>query len=367
METALSALTHDQSDHAELNTFQPQVAFDPAIHLAFDASGIERVTMSSLGLDPAIALTDFAYSQPFRLLSPEGVRQARAELTRREVQEKCRWATKRNPYALRGMWKYSNFLNDLWKSPQIKAALSQVADYPIILNPLDWELAHINVQLDDSVPHAFNPPWAVTQNLEATLSPEHVKSPAATFKSDFSTQHYSDGFDAAHIQEMADPEAYFDFWHVDDYPFVCIVMLSDPSGFKGGETVMRYNRGELLKLQFPEAGFAILLQGRYVIHCGRRAFDVSERICMIPSFLPENVLAKDTTILNAAKGNSDHRELFEQWSSYRIDRFRRKVAQLEEQMLEEIQEGRFDRDRTLAMLDDWIDDLQHTRSELSWP
>jgi hypothetical protein len=36
-------------------------------------------------------------------------------------------------------------------------------------------------------------------------------------------------------------------------------------------------------------------------------------------------------------------------------------------MLEEIQEGRFDRDRTLAMLDDWIDDLQHTRSELSWP
>ncbi len=131
MDPALSALSH-QTDHAELNTAKSQVAFDPAIHLAFDASDIERVTMSSLGLDPAIALTDFAYSQPFRLLSPEGVRQARAELTRRVVQETCRWATKRNPYALRGMWKYSNFLNDLWKSPQIKAALSQVADYPII-------------------------------------------------------------------------------------------------------------------------------------------------------------------------------------------------------------------------------------------
>jgi hypothetical protein len=47
MEPALSALCSDQADHAELNTPQPQVAFDPTIHLAFDASGIERVTMSS--------------------------------------------------------------------------------------------------------------------------------------------------------------------------------------------------------------------------------------------------------------------------------------------------------------------------------
>jgi hypothetical protein len=97
LEPALSVLSHDQTDHAERDTPQTQVAFDPAIHLAFNASGIERVTMSSLGLDPAIALTDFAYSQPFRLLSPEGVRQSRAELTRREVQQKCRWATKRQP------------------------------------------------------------------------------------------------------------------------------------------------------------------------------------------------------------------------------------------------------------------------------
>jgi hypothetical protein len=64
MEPALSALAHDQTVHADLNPPQPQVSFDPAIHLAFNANDIERVTMSSLGLDPGIALTNFAYSQP---------------------------------------------------------------------------------------------------------------------------------------------------------------------------------------------------------------------------------------------------------------------------------------------------------------
>jgi hypothetical protein len=342
------------------------VQFDPAVHLAFDPETIERVTISALGLDPAIALTDFAFSRPFRLLSAEGVRQSREELVRKDVQQNCRYATRRNKYAIRGVWKYSTFLDQLWKSPEIKAALSNVADFPIIINPLDWELAHVNVQIDWDVEHEFNPPYAVTQNLEATLAPEHVRSPAATFRSDFSTEHYSDAFDAGRIDELADANGYFDFWHVDDYPFVCIVMLSDPSGFKGGETLMRANSGELIKLEFPEAGYAILCQGRYVIHCARRAFDVAERICMIPSFLPEDVTEEDTTILNAAKGNSNHRELFGQWSRYRLDRFSRKVAILNGR-LQAIDDGEFDRDRTLAMLDDLMEYLKHTREQLSWP
>ena len=54
--------------------------FDPTLHLAYEAPS-RSYTLTELGLDPndrknksnAIAVKDFAYTEPFRLLSPAGV------------------------------------------------------------------------------------------------------------------------------------------------------------------------------------------------------------------------------------------------------------------------------------------------------
>ena len=54
--------------------------FDPTLHLAYEAP-LRSYTLTELGLDPsdrknksnAIAVKDFAYTEPFRLLSAAGV------------------------------------------------------------------------------------------------------------------------------------------------------------------------------------------------------------------------------------------------------------------------------------------------------
>ncbi|MEB3292887.1 MAG: hypothetical protein VKJ24_06990 [Synechococcales bacterium] len=343
------------------------VAFDPALHLDFDATTVRRSTISELGLNPSIALTDFAFTYPFKLLSEEGVQQARAELIKREVQQNCRFETRRNPYALRGMWKYSTFLNDLWKSQEMTDAVSQAAGYPLMLNPLDWELGHVNAQVDLTESSEFNPAYAITQNLEAMLPPEHVKSPAATFNRNFTTVNYSDKFAAESYQGYEDEQKFTDFWHVDDYPFVCIVMLSDPTQFEGGETVIRDNRGGIIELQFPGVGYAVIVQGRYVVHCARRAFNVKERIAMIPSYLPANPMVEDTTILDAAKGNSNLRELFQQWSLYRFERLSKRADGYAKRIADMSASGKFNKDEVMQACDSLIDYLEHTKEQLTWP
>jgi hypothetical protein len=41
-------------------------------------------------------------------------------------------------------------------------------------------------------------------------------------------------------------------WHVDSYPFVCVVMMSDASKMVGGETALKTATGEILKVRGPQ-------------------------------------------------------------------------------------------------------------------
>lgn len=41
-------------------------------------------------------------------------------------------------------------------------------------------------------------------------------------------------------------------WHKDSYPFVCVLMLSDATDMKGGETGLRTGTGELMKIRGPQ-------------------------------------------------------------------------------------------------------------------
>lgn len=51
-----------------------------------------------------------------------------------------------------------------------------------------------------------------------------------------------------------------DDWHRDSYPFVDIVMLTDPSGVLGGETAIQHGDGSILPISFPSAGSCVVLQ-----------------------------------------------------------------------------------------------------------
>jgi hypothetical protein len=51
-------------------------------------------------------------------------------------------------------------------------------------------------------------------------------------------------------------------WHVDSYPFVCVVMMSDASNMIGGETAIQNGSGEILKIRGPQmvSPFSIPIQ-----------------------------------------------------------------------------------------------------------
>lgn len=62
------------------------------------------------------------------------------------------------------------------------------------------------------------------------------------------------------VESEGGPDANVDDWHRDSYPFVCVVMLSDPTGMTGGETMCKKADGSCLPICFPAAGSAIVLQ-----------------------------------------------------------------------------------------------------------
>lgn len=60
------------------------------------------------------------------------------------------------------------------------------------------------------------------------------------------------------VPSTGDERKNVDDWHTDSYPFVAIVLLSNPS--PGGETCCMTADGVELPLQFPTAGSCIVLQ-----------------------------------------------------------------------------------------------------------
>ena len=95
-------------------------------------------------------------------------------------------------------------------------------------------------------------------------------------------QKYSDSEMAEVLerQEAVDEQPVFG-WHTDSQPFVCITMLSDPpEGAIGGEPHVQKSNGEVVKLQFPAAGYSYLLQGSVIPHAAMPALNY-KRVTMI--------------------------------------------------------------------------------------
>lgn len=55
-----------------------------------------------------------------------------------------------------------------------------------------------------------------------------------------------------------------DDWHTDSYPFVAIVMMTDPTGVLGGETAVKQGDGSILPIGFPTAGSCVVLQASHL-------------------------------------------------------------------------------------------------------
>jgi len=179
------------------------------------------------------------------------------------------------PHTIRNATAHSPFLDSLFNSEELTAFLSKVASAPLRPHPMGVERAHVNVA---------SPP---TGSLSS------------------STPVFN--------------------WHTDSQPLVLIVMLADvPSNAEGGETFVKTAAGDVLKLEFPAAGYAYLLKGSVLSHAAMPATNY-RRVSMVTSYVFEDVMADDETSLTLARQYSKP-AIEGDYARYKLARVREKLG-----------------------------------------
>lgn len=200
--------------------------FDPALHLSFTTPAKSH-TLFELGLSSPLACGPIAITSPFSLFSAEGVRALRADLFRPELLSKHMYRESKTPgiYKIRGYGRDAPFVSSAWKSPEVLAACSKAAGVELEV-VFDYEIGHINVQLppgkDDGTDEV------ALRNLPLAEPPTQIVSVSEEEK-----------------EEASGDMGTLTAWHNDSYPWVCVVMLSDPTGMVGGETALRKGDGSV--------------------------------------------------------------------------------------------------------------------------
>jgi hypothetical protein len=98
--------------------------------------------------------------------------------------------------------RFAKFVYDAWTNPRTLRIISDIAGIDLIPN-MDYEIGHINISVQNS------------------SDPSEASAPVVN-------------------------------WHKDSYPFVCVLMLSDASEMKGGETALQTGTGEIMKVRGPQ-------------------------------------------------------------------------------------------------------------------
>lgn len=207
------------------------VRFEPTKHLSYTPpSG--TLKMEDLGYERTV-LSEVAHTQPFPLLSYEGILAHRREIFSQESLENCLHHTRPGSAQIRGMApRYAPFIHEFWHSPEVLKIVSENAGIDLV-PVMDYEISHTNVQmgpggLDTVRATPIEPPVATDDALVAFQK----NKPKATTTTDQSKP----------IIE----------WHKDSHPFVCVVMLSDAQHMVGGETELACGDGRTVKVKAPQ-------------------------------------------------------------------------------------------------------------------
>lgn len=210
--------------------------FDPAVHLQLSlpstvhTSDFKRCAFPYTREDAQ----DFSlgYTEPFRLLSDEGVRVLRGIVAKNEVHAK---SNERIPKCLRGLGYRSKFVREFTYHPEVLSLMARLAGKPIGPHGMPMNIAHTN-------------------------------------------------FGKRIVQSEGKPPVIVDQWHVDSVDYVCVLILSDLSETVGGKLEVLHKHGvrdnsQLMQggvtkemqhlvrgVEYPGAGYCILMQGSQILH-----------------------------------------------------------------------------------------------------
>ena len=243
-------------------------------------------------------LKDFGYTQqqqdkapftiavttPFRLLSDKGVETLReiiAELAafRRQSERMANY--------IRGSLYYSEFLRGFCALEEVNDFISKLSGRTVRPHPMTLYQGHIN------------------------LKPE-------------------------------DPSKEVDRWHTDTVLLDYVLMVTDPKSFKGGHfeyfqstkaeairsLIKEDGLPNVVKVEFPKAGYALLQQGNKVVHRANRVEAGNERTTLVQSFVPRDANYIDVSKLNDCKKVDPPEYLFTEWARYKSLLAAEKLQQL---------------------------------------
>ena len=227
-----------------LEPIKDDIAFDPAIHLALEQPQ-QIFTLSDLNYGDEISgttPTDVAATSCFRLLSDAGVE------AMYHVCKQLEAFTTSNPRISRntrgGVYR-SQFLRDFSLSVDVAEHLSQIMKTPLLPHAMGHQLSHLNYQ-----------PLTVGESV--------------------------------------------DKWHYDTLQVDYVMFVTDPNKVDGGEfQYFAGTRDEMAALHkagqpipadrvispaMPGPGYAVLMQGNYVVHQAKGIRSEGERITLVNGY-----------------------------------------------------------------------------------
>ena len=242
----------------EFEQIKDDPAFNPSTHLALETPE-QILTLSDLGYGDELAgttPTDIAATTCFRILSDEGV------AAMYHVCKQLEAFTKSNPRisrCTRGGVYQSQFLRDFCLSKEVADHLSGIMKTPLLPHAMPHQLGHLNYQ-----------PLKVGENI--------------------------------------------DKWHYDTLQVDYVMFVTDPNDVEGGEfQYFKGTREEMAALKtsgqpfpkdriiapdLPGAGYAVLIQGNYVVHQAKALLAPGERITLVNGYSYEDLEISDYTALD---------------------------------------------------------------------
>lgn len=298
------------SQTSESTSYYPP-KFEAEKHLCYRTPE-QIITFEDLNLNPPTATSPVAITTPFPLLSPDGVRELRADIFRREVVAKYGSLKYPGVYRIRGYGPDAPFTYALWRSEELRRICSAAAGTELEII-YDYEIGQLNVQLPADVDKSA----PITENLPPAVPPKHNVDAEE---------------DRSSVLREREGKALVSAWHNDSYPWVCVLMLSDPVGMQGGETALRTGDGSIMKIKPPGMGYAVMMQGGSINHAALPCLGNGERITFVTSFRPKDPALRDSSTLRTVRPISDLDELYRQWARYRLDVISQRAALKREQM-----------------------------------
>lgn len=220
-----------QANVQDSASFKADALFDPSRHLAY--SPPERILkMEDLAQNPT-ELSSVAHTDPFPLLSYEGILAHRREIFKQDTLDNCLHHTRPGSIQIRGLApRYAPFIHSFWHSPEVLKIVSENAGIDLV-PVMDYEICHVNVQMGpDGVEGLKKTP------VEPPLATEEA---IAAFEKD-----------QPQLQSKTDQANPVIEWHRDSHPFVCIVMLSDGQHMIGGQTELECGDGGTVMVKPPQ-------------------------------------------------------------------------------------------------------------------